>query len=578
MSRSGNTKTHNIFLLNKDKVQEKYFEGQETRVDSIIDRIIDEAPTRYEEQSLLENANTGGFRIRVFFHGEENANSKLASFCRPFIQPGQKILTFKPRSSSALMFIWSKTHVFAITSGQAFRIITEFCVPKFGMLVVNTFQQLFRITALDSNGMSSIVHSSKTIYANEIDFIDVDALDTVFKEVTGRLNDPTRVRNLLNLKSQSKKKSVKVTAKDYVQFSSFLDLQGLLHLLEQIDQYDYSVLQDRFNLVSPVSPKLNPAIVEQNDNRVIERMFEAVISDSSLGFDLFNRSSNDFIGADEYLLSIGASNILANTDDIEPDQFIKEAYTSYIDGDEPSLESFTHFVKDCHLISKKGDIIVTDDPLLKHISGEIEVNNKSYYIFYGEYYYLSAAYSERLNQSLKGKLQDSRFTNTITTIWNNGDKEDDFNRNVSNNEGYIHLHKILPEYIEFADLMKLDANGITIVHVKDGFNNDMRALDRQVEMSIARILDLKNNNNDSYMRKLYKSAARCTTGRNVTQDFANEDAFIAALKEKDIHYIIAIRPSNKDLLKNRSNIAKHCLNALILRCFNQGIDLKIDIL
>ena len=34
------------------------------------------------------------------------------------------------------------------------------------------FEERFKITSLDSNAMSSIVHSTKTVYSNEIDFID----------------------------------------------------------------------------------------------------------------------------------------------------------------------------------------------------------------------------------------------------------------------------------------------------------------------------------------------------------------------------------------------------------------------
>lgn len=573
-----NTKTHNIFLLSKEKVQEKYFNGQGTTVDEIIDKIINEARLHYDEQELKENGCAETFHVRLFFHKEEAGGNRLASFCRPFVKANQDIITFRAKSASSIMCIWSTEHIFVITTGQGFRAIEEFCVPKFGMLVVSTFEKLFRITALDSNGMSSIVHSNKTIYANEIDFIDVDALDTVFKEVTGRLNNQSKVHELLNLDENSKKKSVKITAKNYIQFSSSLNFEGLLHILKQIDQYDYSALQDNFNLISPVSPKRNAQTVARNDKKVIERMYTAISSDNALGFDLFNRSTNDFISADSYALSIDGLDNLVVVDDIDASEFIKKAYINFLDGEDSSLERFTDFAKTVNLTASKGEIVVSDGNLLKHVSGEIEVDGKNYYIFYGDYYYLSDTYSERLNRSLKGKLQPDRFTQSLKTKWKSTDKEDDFNENASNDEGYIHFHKVKPEYVEFADLLKINENGITIVHVKDGFDDDMRALDRQVELSVTRILDLKNNNNDGYMRKLYQNASRSSKGRNITEDFGCEDDFVKAMKENDIHYIIAIRPPQKDLLANRSNIAKHCLNALILRCFNQGVDLKINIL
>lgn len=576
MARSKNTKTHNIFLLNKEKVQEKLFNNQPTDVRAMIDGVISTYPLEYREQTLRGDINMGSFSVRMFFREDKPNDSKLASFCRTFVKADQDIVKFKPYSASSVLFVWSNEHVFVITTGQGFRVVEDFCVSKFGMLVVSTFQKLFRITALDSNGMSSIVHSNKTIYANEIDFVDIDALDTVFKEVTGRLNDKETVHSLLNLDQTSKKRSMKVTAKNFIQFSSSLNFEGLIHLLTQIDQYDYTAMQDKFNLIAPINFKHNKSIVENNNNKVVEKMYTAIREDNPLGMDLFNKSTIDFIAADTYTV-VCNDTILATTDDIEPSVFIKEAYTAYLEDQEDTLQTFSAFINSAFLISQKGDGIVTEGSILSHISGEIQVDGKSYYIFYGEYYFLSDSYSDRLNKSLKGKLLNDRFVRYLTTPWNAG-SEDDFNKTASNSEGFVHLHKIKPEYIEFADLLKIDGDRVVIVHVKDGFDDDMRALDRQVELSVTRILDLKNNNNDEYMRKLYRNATSCNKGINITTMFPTEEDFISALKEKEVQYIVAIRPPIKNLLDNRSNIAKHCLNALILRCFNQGIDLKINIL
>ena len=142
------------------------------------------------------------------------------------------------------------------------------------------------------------------------------------------------------------------------------------------------------------------------------------------------------------------------------------------------------------------------------------------------------------------------------------------------------MHKIKPEGIEFADLIKCDNESVTIVHVKDGFDAEMRALDRQVELSIARITDLNHNNNEAYFRKLYSNAKKSSNvvTQNIATTFPTVDKFIEAIKGKMVRYIIVVRPEEKVLIENQSNIAKHCLNALILRCFQKGIDLKIQVM
>ena len=128
-------------------------------------------------------------------------------------------------------------------------------------------------------------------------------------------------------------------------------------------------------------------------------------------------------------------------------------------------------------------------------------------------------------------------------------------------------------------MIKCEDDTVTIIHVKDGFDAEMRALDRQVELSIARITDLNRNNNDSYFQKLYANAKQSSVAitRRIAVKFPTVDTFIEAVKGKNLRYVIVVRPVNKQLIDNESNIAKHCLNALILRCFQQDIELKIQV-
>ena len=578
MARAKNTKIHNIFLIDKNKLL-SVDETQILTVESAISTIMS-ADSKYTLQTLKSDVNTQGFSMRLYFRADENPRSKFAAFCKDFVEANQKAVTFYPRSTSSVLFIWNDRHIYAITTGQGFRMIETYSLPKFGLIVASIFEKRFKVTSLDSNTMSSIVHSTKTVYSNEIDFIDVNALDTVFKEVTGRLKDADQVRTLLNLSEDSKKKSVKVTAKNFVQFSSALNLEGLLHLLTIVDGYDFENFEDRFNLIVPLNNKQHADIILANNDAVINKMYEAIVAGQNIPFDLFHEESTAYISADSYALYAPKTGTeYASLDDYPDGGIIAQAYTTYLSGRNHSLDSFKEFIDSLNISSTKEDIgCITDDAILQHISGEIEVSGVNYFIFYGKYYRQDASYTQRLNESLNGKLRDEFYVSDLKTPWAAGKNEDWFNKEASEKEGYIHLHKVKPDYVEFADLLKVENDVVTIVHVKDGFDCDMRALDRQVELSITKMLDIKQYNNDSYLRSLYEKAARHTVGKNITTVFSTIEEFLACMKSKKTRYVIAIRPANKDLLKNQSNIAKHCLNALILRCFNQGIDLKINIL
>ncbi len=578
MPKEKNSKTHNIFLMDNAKLKASFCNYNDPTISEFISNIMNDHQD-YIPQKLKEQIETKGFSISLYFRPESNPNSKFISFCKSFVEDGEDALRFFSQNSSSVLFIWNENRIYAITTGQGFRIIENYAVSKFGLLIASAFEKRFKITSLDSNAVSSIIHSSKTIYSNEVDFIDIESLDTVFKEVTGRLKDATAVHRLLNLSSDSKKKSMKVTAKNYLQFSSSLSFEGLLHLLSIIDEYELESLSDRFNLIIPMNTKKNSGIITENNAEVIHLIYEAIESKREIPFDLFHKETAEFISADKYIICNSKSTKeYTIQDDYTTTELISSAFEAFLEGEAPTETAFCSFFTDTILYSKLGDDIKTKGSLLQHISGEICVKGVNYYVFYGEYYRLNSSYNERLNRSLSGKLHEDIFTSEIVTKWSDGKDEDDFNKNTSTNEKYAHLHKIKPDYIEFGDLLKCDGNTITVVHVKNGFDGDMRILDRQVELSIAKIMDLKHNNNDSYMRQLYYNASACTVGTNITKIFPTVDEFLDSMRTKQIRYIIAIRPTKDNLLECQSNIAKHCLNAMIYRCFNQGVSLNIQLL
>lgn len=496
MARQKNTKTHNIFLIDKNKLHGISGVPAPSIADALATLMsIDE---RYKLQTLKPNIDAKGFSICLYFRSDDNYQSKFASFCKSFVAEDQTAVTFYPRSASSVLFIWNDTHIYAITTGQGFRMIEAYSLSKFGLIVASIFEERFKITSLDSNAMSSIVHSTKTVYSNEIDFIDVSALDTVFKEITGRLKDAPKVRSLLNLSATSKKQSVKITAKNFVQFSSALNFDGLLHLLLIIDGYDFEHYQDRFNLIAPLNSKKGGAIILANDNAVIQKMYAAISSGKEITFDLFHEDTTAYISADSYVFYDPTSGTeYASFDDYAAPQAVLIAYNAYLDGNPNTLSAFVAFAHSVNIRTDKGDIVgITDAPLLRHISGEIQVAGTNYFIFYGKYYHLGASYTERLNDSLSGKLRNEFYTSELKTHWTPGNDEDWFNETVSTQEDYIHLHKVKPDFIEFADLLKFENDVVTVVHVKDGFDCDMRALDRQVELSVTKIMDIKHYNNE----------------------------------------------------------------------------------
>jgi hypothetical protein len=86
-----NTKSHDIYCIDKSYIERKAFNNIVQPINTIINFIAG-YDTRYEEQQIDDGFGIEGISIRLFFHGEQCENSKLISFCTPFVQAGEKIL------------------------------------------------------------------------------------------------------------------------------------------------------------------------------------------------------------------------------------------------------------------------------------------------------------------------------------------------------------------------------------------------------------------------------------------------------------------------------------------------------
>lgn len=593
-------KTHNIFLIDSAKMNARSSPQIPLTAEQMIDLIM--TPYKdYIRQSLLGGTpvnektigpNNTTFHFSLYFRSEPHT-SKFSDFCRDFVEDGQPAVTHQSVSASSVLFIWTDQYLFAVTTGQGFRVAERFAVPRFGLMVASVFNDNLRVSSLDSNVVSGLVHSTRTIYARDVDFISVSELDHIAKEIVGKINGQDKIDLLLDNNTRT---SLTVTAKRSIQFSSSLDLDGLLKLLcNMIEHCDLGHLQDRFNMLTLVT---DPDECNAITDTIIGQMYKAYTDDEKCPFLLFSRDTNLFLSRSLYQIydPSDEDRILSESNEFDTTQLLHQAYTNYHTGKQiaESKDNFREFMETCMLRTPhEGQDIkenpATNDILLDHIVGEVEHGGVNHYAFYGEYHCQSANFVQRVNDSLKRKLDAGNYKFRIgTQLWPNNQNEHWFNENASAVDDYVHLHKIKPDYIEFCDLLKYEpaANGnpavVTIVHVKDGFDGDMRVLEHQVEMSIAKIRELKDSNSSAYLEHVYNLSV--TTPQNgqrwkrITSQFADYQSFARALKNSQIRYVIVIRPKQyEDLLRNNSNIAKHCLNAMLLRCFNQGIDLKIDV-
>lgn len=469
-------KPHNIYLIDSEKVVKGFNLPENYSNSQIVESIMSKEDT-YHIQELMEEIDTQNFNIILFFGKDPLRKSKLSTFCSSFVKNDQEVLQYYPTSASSVMFVWKNEKIFAITTGQGYRIIEKYSVTNFGLILATQYERYLKVTSLGSSEMSSVIHSLQTIYTTEVEFDSIQTLDTIFKEIGGRLNDENLVHSLLNLDGSSKKKSMKLKAKGYIQFGSSMDFTGLLHLLKEINELDISKEADGFNSIRKLTKKKDSDTICSLNERIIILMYEALSNNRKCPFELFHKDTSNYIFAEKYQVYTSCFEG-KEEDDFDATQLLRNSFSMFLNGAEWTEDEFKNYIINASIRTIKDEKIVTDGAILSHISGEIEYMGKNYFVLDGEYYCQNQSYVDRLNDFLQKKLRNEIYTSEIETEWKASKNEDWFNKTVSQKEGYVQLHRQLVDNIEFADLIKYSNNTLTVVHVKDNFDGEMRVLDR----------------------------------------------------------------------------------------------------
>ena len=151
--------------------------------------------------------------------------------------------------------------------------------------------------------------------------------------------------------------------------------------------------------------------------------------------------------------------------------------------------------------------------------------------------------------SNQNKLEEPLLSN-----WEKGWDEDEYNKKHTE-KGYYILDKLIKDNIELCDILVTKNNVIYFIHVKNGFNTQMRNLYIQVILSAKRLWnDLYNNTGSSYLIETIKKYNKLNKNNKIdkntftkyNQVFENEIGFIPNLSILDA--IFALGPMARKLI------------------------------
>jgi uncharacterized protein (TIGR04141 family) len=191
--------------------------------------------------------------------------------------------------------------------------------------------------------------------------------------------------------------------------------------------------------------------------------------------------------------------------------------------------------------------------LSKCLHGEVQTaDGQNYFFIDGAWFKVKGTFVERLNNDFESILISP--SNSVNLLpWLGGDEGDYLNNYVDqNDDNTMVLHKTFFDNIELCDVLVKNGDELHFLHIKKGFNKDVRVDAQQVELAARRI-------NDCRIQKDYEFL-KTPTQSNFQFDSDKLVDWVANSKKIYFHSALGVpERTSGELLNRSSNIAKYAL-------------------
>ncbi len=571
-------KMHNINLLNidliKSEMKKENYSFDNNDNSACIDFIMKKFP-EYKIQKLCNNV-VGDVSLFLYYYSYK-IQSALSKFTTDFVEKEEEILNEKGLIQSSILFLIIKNRIYAVPTGQGFRVISVYIIDKFGLIALSSIDSAFKVTALNSNNMSGKTHSENKVFRQELNYFDVQDIDSIIKGLKGKINNKEIICKLLNIPQSSKKNKLGVIAKDSLQLSSSMNLSALIKSLKIINDLIPDKLENDFIDIKILDRHKDKEEIDKNNATVYDDILNNIEKqeETYLGYDFFNKDVETFLDYDKYKIFY-EDNFEEFDDSYDIFSALRNLYKSLNVKDKP-YEDKIKFLQKITVIGVDNDDEHNFGALIENLSGEVLSNNKHYFMWYGVYYFVENNYFMRLNKLLEKKLSIFGYDDSLPK-WDVLN-EDKYNSTLAKSLNGFLIHKCIPDNIEFGDVLKFSKDECYIYHVKDKFNCSMRELDRQVELSMKKLNELTLGNTN-FFKDLFKRSQnqiQRNDDNELYKNFNNEEEFIDKMKKvsKFIYKVVINIDGVNSILNSDSNIAKYCLNHILLLSNDYNYEIEL---
>jgi uncharacterized protein (TIGR04141 family) len=565
------------------KIDRTLFDKKISNAD-IIKLIIAQADG-FKQETQLSILQRNGFNISMFYLHKDIFYSKWESFFATILKdPNDTFNTnsttkFSGKYLSFVCFFEKSKEIFALCMGKGYIAIEQFIETDFGF---NLLTRLIKpesnfLRQLSANHLSGSTFEDANFFRSSESFLSQDDFGKIFKQAISELD-----------KEALKKLGIDLTDLDKANClakSSFMLKTGIT--LEQVTDKVLPALIKNLKSTTKQNFQINKVKVINKHHptysNLVETLFEKIRT-NFLGFDFFcPEDPLDFFMAEKYSITKYSKPkvFTKGTDDLTNIENVKKILEdeNYVDfKDKKTFSTEIEFIKINALDPTDNSVLRRSFSLVRGLHGEIEFKGNKYFWMNGKFWlidkdflqYFSDKVFQNINEVSYRKLDHAIPFNKFDVT--NDQREDNYNSTQGKLANFINLDKKIPDNVELCDLLYETSDTIYLIHVKKGFDRDVRVLTSQI-LTAARFLN-EDRNKDKYIKKLFVHGK----GDPITISKAD---FLKKFKKRTI-FVFAFA-HNKNIFdktqfsKLDSNIAKLELFELLkdFKKFNPPYDLKI---
>jgi len=539
----------------------------------------------YKEQ-LVKPSLSKNFNVFLFFK-RKRREIKWKRFVGEISEGNQNILKTKnTNSESYILLLENKATkiIYATTGGFGYTALQGIAESEFGLEIlsrlINTNDKKLRATKEKSftGGILGEVKFFRTNY----NLNENESFGNFYQELQSSLDKDLLVSTFGFSKTDIKSDALCI-AKNSFTIRKAIDFNQLLSIIEKCDKLlNTSPPLTEINSIIKID-KSNKTLVDSLQNELDSHIWQLYDGTSNdLNIEISHKNFDEYLSAETFFFKNNASHISEEFQ--EPIKNLSQILTC-LNSLKLNNSTLISLVDGAEIESKDSSgKTLTSGKLKGHFHTEIAFKGGAYFLSNNEWFQFKEIFIDKLNTHCEDFITKNCLDNSILPLkkWKKNESENKFNEKHIGKNNFLVFDKVLPRNIEICDIMHWNSDSVYFVHVKSGFNKNMRELTQQILIA-ARIVEEDLKTGDSTMKKYY----------NLAKKYSGKDSYrlevkkqLNGISEKDfidiLHggkptFVLAVKHKDKlsNIKKFQSNVAKFHLHELIKSMKRLGVTLKI---